>query len=34
MARVAGADGDPVKPVDTRTLRGVIAGYIAERGRT
>jgi CheY-like chemotaxis protein len=33
-ARAAGADGYLVKPVDTRTLPNVIAGYIAKRSRT
>jgi CheY-like chemotaxis protein len=32
-ARAAGADGYLVKPVDTRTLPDVIAGYIAKRSR-
>jgi CheY-like chemotaxis protein len=32
-ARAAGADGYLVKPVDTRTLPGVIAGYVEKRSR-
>jgi CheY-like chemotaxis protein len=32
-ARAAGADGYLIKPVDTRTLPDVIAGYIAKRAR-